>query len=236
VETVYYIVLVPMVYLAFAVFIIGTIFRFFKVVSAPPNPSPLNIFPKKRLSWLRALGDAFLFPTVRRHKPVLWGFLIVFHVMILLLIIGHIELFRDFSLFQIIEHDIFLGHGFVGLVFILCLVYFILRRFKSPVRELSVPEDYMLLLLLLLTALFGSQLDWGRTWYYYGELTPEDYREYLTSMILFRPEVPFSIMSTGHSFMLVLHVFFANLFLMFFPFSHLIHAIFSIPMNRLRRG
>jgi hypothetical protein len=41
---------------------------------------------------------------------------------------------------------------------------------------------------------------------------------------------------SGHSFMLVLHVFFANLFLMFFPFSKIMHSFFALPMNKLRRG
>ena len=235
-ETLYYIVLVPMVYLACAVFIIGVIIRLVKVYGAPPNPSTLQIYPFKRPAWLRALLDTFLFPTVRRHKPLLWVFLIVFHIGILLLIIGHLELFGDFSLLQIVEHEVFLGHGLVGLAFIICILYFLLRRLKSPVRELSVPEDYLLLLLLLLTALFGSQMDWARSWYGYMDLTVDDYREYLTSLVLFHPVVPENIMYAGHSFMLVLHVFFANLFLMLFPFSHLLHAIFSLPMNKLRRG
>jgi nitrate reductase gamma subunit len=36
--------------------------------------------------------------------------------------------------------------------------------------------------------------------------------------------------------MLLLHIFFANLFLIFFPFSQFMHSIFSLPMNKLRRG
>jgi nitrate reductase gamma subunit len=44
------------------------------------------------------------------------------------------------------------------------------------------------------------------------------------------------VTDTGHSFMLVLHVFFANLFLMFFPFSQSMHSFLSLPMNKLRRG
>lgn len=235
-ERVYYLVLVPMVYMAYAVFIVGSVIRLAGVFGAPRNPTALNIYPKKSLGWLRVLADTFLFPTVRRHKPVLWVFLLIFHLGILLLILGHIELFGEFRVLQIIEHDIFLGHGMVGLAVIVCLIYFFVRRIKAPVRELSVPEDYLLLLLLLLTAIFGSQMDWGRTWYAYAELTVEDYREYLISMVTFRPEVPYNIMFAGHSFMLVLHVFFANLFLIFFPFSHLMHAIFSLPMNKLRRG
>lgn len=235
-DTLYYIILVPMVYLACAVFIVGAVIRLVKVYRAPRNPSTLQIFPQKKMNWLRVLSDTFLFPTVRRHKPLLWVFLVLFHIGILLLIVGHIELFQDFSLFQIIEHDIFLGHGLVGLVVIVCVLYFFMRRLISPVRELSVPEDYLILLLLLLAAFLGSQMDWARTWYGYGELTVDDYREYLMSLLSLQPEVPYNITAAGHSFMLVLHVFFANLFLMLLPFSHLMHAIFSLPMNKIRRG
>lgn len=235
-ETLYYVILVPMVYLAVAVFVVGMVIRLTGIYRAPKNPTTLQIYPVKKPRWLLALYDTFFFPTVRRHKPLLWIFLIVFHVCVALLIIGHIELFREFALFQVIPHEVFLGQGYVGLAVILCILYFLYRRFHGPVRELSVPEDYLLLILLLLTALFGSQMDWARTWYGYGELGVEDYREYLLSLLFFRPEVPYTIMEAGHSFMLVLHVFFANLFLMVFPFSQLMHAIFSLPMNKLRRG
>jgi nitrate reductase gamma subunit len=106
----------------------------------------------------------------------------------------------------------------------------------SPVKELSVPEDYYLLILLFLIVLFGSQMDWARRWYGYGELTLEDYRDYLTSLIAFRPELPYNATFSGHSFMLILHVFFANIFLIFFPFSQSMHSFLSLPINKLRRG
>jgi nitrate reductase gamma subunit len=225
-----------MVYVAFAVFLMGTTVRLIKIFREPKHPSTLQIFPAKRPGWLWALSDTFLFPTVRRHKPVLWIFLIVFHIGILLLIIGHLELFGEFGIFQVIPHDIFLGSGFVGLTVSIALLYFLFRRFQSPVRELSVPEDYYLLVLLFLIVIFGSQMDWARRWYAYEELTVEQYREYLFSLLIFRPELPAEVVDTGHSFMLVLHVFFANLFLLFFPFSQSMHSFLSLPMNKLRRG
>jgi nitrate reductase gamma subunit len=92
-----------------------------------------------------------------------------------------------------------------------------------------------LLILLFLTVIFGSEMDWARRWYFYEEMEVESYRSYLSSLLLLRPEIG-DVSPSGHSFMLVLHVFFANLFLMFFPFSSLMHAIFTIPMNKLRRG
>lgn len=235
-QTIYYIVLVPMVYIAFAVFIVGTALRLIKIFRTPPHPATLQIFPEKRPKWLWALHDTFLFPTVRRHKPLLWFFLMVFHISLFLLIIGHLELFYDFQIFQIIPHQIFLGKGIVGLLAFVSLLYFIFRRFHSPVKELTVPEDYFLLILLLLLVLFGSQMDWARRWYEYGELTVEDYRTYLTSLLYFKPELPYAVTYSGHSFMLVVHVFLANLFLIFFPFSQIMHSFLALPINKLRRG
>jgi len=236
VENVNYFILVPMVYVAFAIFFIGTAVRLIKIFREPKQPATLQIFPEKRPAWLWALYDTFLFPTVRRHKPVLWVFLIAFHIGILLLIIGHLELFGNFKIFQIIPHDVFLGQGFVGLIVSLSLLYFLFRRFVSPVRELSVPEDYYLLVLLFLIIIFGSQMDWARRWYGYSELDVEQYQMSLSSLLHFKPELPIEVTDSGHSFMLVLHVFFANLFLIFFPFSQSMHSFLSLPMNKLRRG
>jgi len=236
VQTLIYFIMVPMVYLAFAVFLIGTAVRLFKIFRQPRNPTTLQIFPAKGPKWLGAIYDTFLFPSVLRHKPLLWVFLMLFHVGLLLLIIGHLELFKQFSVFQIIAHEFFLGQGYVGLTVAVALLYFLFRRFSSPVRELSVAEDYYLLVLLFLVVVFGSQMDWARRWYGYEELTVEDYQTYLLSLLYLRPELPAAVTDAGHSFMLVLHVLFANLFLMFFPFSQSMHSFLSLPMNKLRRG
>ena len=235
-QSIYYFVLVPMVYIAFSIFAVGTTFRLINIFRQPKHPTTLQIYPEKTPRWLWALHDTFLFPTVRRHKPMLWCFLITFHICLLLLLIGHIELLGEFKVFQVIPHQVFIGQGFVGLIVAICLLYFLFRRFLSPVRELSVAEDYYLLILLLLIVIFGSEMDWARRWYEYGELDTEDYQAYLWSLLTFRPVLPDNVIYSGHSFMLVLHVFFANLFLIFFPFSQAMHSFLSLPVNKLRRG
>jgi len=235
-QTVYYLVMVPMVYMAFGVFFLGTAIRLINIFREPAHPTTLRIYPEKRPSWLWALHDTFLFPTIRKHKPLFWVFLMLFHICLVLLFIGHLELIDEFGIFQIIPHDVFLGGGFVGLILAICLLYFLFRRFLSPVRELSVPEDYYLLILLFLIVLFGSEMDWARSWYDYGELSVEDYREYLLGLLTLKPDLPDNTIFSGHSFVLVLHVFFANLFLIFFPFSQSMHSFLSLPMNKLRRG
>ena len=158
-QTLIYFILVPMVYIAFAVFFIGTAIRLIKIFREPKHPTTLQIFPEKEPKWLWALHDTFLFPSVRRHKPVLWIFLMLFHIGLLLLIIGHLELFEEFAIFQIIPHQVFLGQGYIGLILSITLLYFLFRRFLSPVKELSVPEDYYLLILLFLVVVFGSEME-----------------------------------------------------------------------------
>jgi nitrate reductase gamma subunit len=51
-----------------------------------------------------------------------------------------------------------------------------------------------------------------------------------------KPDIPSSILFSGHSFMFVLHVLFANLFLMFVPFSKIMHSFLALPVIKLRRG
>lgn len=235
-QSLYYLILVPMVYIALAVFVVGTCIRLIGIFKAPPHPATLQIYPETKAKFLAALVDTFLFPTVRRHKPILWVFLIVFHLGLILLFIGHLELIWDLSLFQFIPHEPFLGKGFLGLILAISLLFFLFRRFLSPVKELSVPEDYYLLILLFLIVIFGSEMDWARRIYFYEELTVDDYRDYFVSLLALKPVLPDGIIFSGHSFMLVMHVFFANLFLIFFPFSQSMHSFLSMPINKLRRG
>ena len=186
-DTLIYIILVPMVYVSFTVFFMGTGMRLVKIFREPRHPTTLQIFPERHPRLLWVLHDTFLFPTIRRHSPLHWVFLILFHISFLLLIVGHLELIESFSFFQVIEHDVFLGGGYVGLILSIALLFFIFRRFVSPYRELSVPEDYYLLIMLFLTAVFGSEMDWARSWYGYEELLVEDYQIYLKSLLFLQP-------------------------------------------------
>lgn len=237
--TLYYLILVPMVYLAAAVFVLGTAWRVARILRAPSAPPPPPIYsaiwPARRPAWLFAAADALLLPTVFKDNARLWLALALFHLGLIALALGHLELIRDFPLLQSIPHGIFLGKGLVGLTMLLCLISFLCRRMVSPTKELSVPEDYLLLVLLLFTVLFGAQMDWARTWFGYSGMGVDEYRAYLSSLIAFRPEIE-GVTASGHSFMLAGHVFFANLLLMAFPFTKLMHAIFTFAMNKFRRG
>ncbi|HUJ18271.1 MAG TPA: respiratory nitrate reductase subunit gamma [Nitrospirota bacterium] len=236
-DRIYSFVMVPMVYAALGVFLAGVIVRGMKVLLAPRQHTTLQIFPAPRHPRLRALADTFLLPTVRTDRPALWFCLMLFHGALVLLVIGHIELIRGIRALQIFPHQGFLGGGLVGLVLTIALCFFLVSRFRTPYREISVPEDYFLLLLLLVTVLTGSHMSWASYISPAGfDIAVQSHREYLSSLLVLRPSVPAGIAGSPHYVLVALHIFFANCFLMFLPFSKIVHTFFALPLNLIRRG
>ena len=236
-QAVYYLVLVPMVYAAFALFIIGTVWQGVRIFRGLKHSLATMVGPPKPPQLRGALCDTFLYPRTLRTHPVHWVFLITFHAAFLLLILGHLELIGEIGVLQIIRHKVFLGRGVVGITLLVAVLFFIFRRFHAPVSEISDPGSYYTLVLLLLVFLFGSQLHLARSLFAYSTIEVDEYREYLTGMLTFRPALPdvFADDAVGHSFLLVLHVFCANLLLMLFPLTRMMHALLAFPLARLQR-
>jgi nitrate reductase gamma subunit len=178
-----YVIMVPMVYSAVYVFVIGVISRSVRIVLAPSQKTTLQVLPEKRPAWFQAIIDTFLLPTVRTIRPVMWFFAMVFHGTLVLLVIGHLELIGELRTLQAIPHHVFLGGGLVGLALTVSLFFFLFSPFKIPYREISVPEDYFLLLLLMLTVLSGSHMDWAKYLSPAGfDIHVSGYWEYLSSL------------------------------------------------------
>jgi nitrate reductase gamma subunit len=236
-DKIYYVVMVPMVYAAFAVLILGIIFKIVLVLASPRVPGTRATFPKKLPRLVGIFTDAFTIPAAFRKAKLFWFFLIVYHSAFALLFIGHLELIREFKAIQVIPHEVFLGAGWVGIAVIVAVIYFLFRRFTPPSRLVSVPEDYILLLLLFLASIFGSHMHLAARYGIAGFDIPldEGYRAYLGSMAAFRPELPAVITNSPHYVILVLHIFFANLFLMMFPFRKMIHSAFIFLSFNLKR-
>jgi nitrate reductase gamma subunit len=206
------------------------------VLFSPSIPGTLGIFPRKLPRPLGVLKEAFLVPAAWRQSKIFWLFIVAFHVAFLLLFIGHLELIREIKIIQIIPHEVFLGAGWVGIVLVISTLFFLLRRFSSPVRGISVPEDYLLLILLFLTIIFGSHMHLAARYGVAGfDIQVEDYRAYLSSLFAFKPMVPEEISDSPHYVILVLHIFFANLVMITFPFSKMIHSVFVFFAQQLKR-
>jgi len=235
-DRLYYFITVPMVYLAVAWCIIGITMKIIAVLRAPRHPFTLQIFPESKRPFLGDLADAFTFPTVRQHRPLLWVFLVLFHVAFVLVVIAHLDLIPQLRLApEGSPHMI--GHGAVGVVLTISVLYLLLRRFRSPVREFSVPSDYILLFLLFCVFITGDVISWANSWSESGfVLTKQDFGQYLNGLVRFTFQDPGKALSGGHYSVVVVHVLLANLFLMILPFSKIMHSFFAVPLNALRRG
>lgn len=235
-DKIFYFVMVPMVYGAVAVFLVGVVAQMIRIFTAPRHPAPLRIFPARPAGGALALYDTFAMPQVRRHAPLFWIFLLLYHVAFLLLILAHLDLFPGIHLMPP-DSPHMLGWGVVGVVLTVSLLYFLFRRLRAPVRDISVFGDYLLLLLLLFVFITGDTISWANSWNADGfVLGKAEFGEYLRVLAGFSFENPRDVLPGSHYVVVVLHVFFANLFLIVFPFSKIMHTFLAMPMNRLRRG
>lgn len=235
-DSVFYFITVPMVYLAFAWFVVGVIIKMARLAGSPKHPFTLKIFPDKDNPVPSAVAGALLMPTIRRHKPRFWLFLMLFHIGLALLILAHLDLLPFINIMPA-DSGHMLGWGAVGVVVTISTLYFLFRRFKTPVRDISVPADYLLLFLLFCVFMSGDIISWANSWNGEGfVITKQDFGGYLESLVLFSFEDPRELLEGSHYVVLVVHVLLANLFLLILPFSKIMHAFTAIPLNALRRG
>ncbi len=226
-----------LVYVAVVVFVGGLIWQIVKWRRAAKSRIKMGMFPKPATRSGRTakmFKDSFFFPQVLISDKVIWFFAGAFHLAGLLMFVGHFRLVHEFTpvlnwLGQkgLDQLAFFSGGGF-GIVLTIALVYFLMRRFKTPYKDLSVPEDYILLILLLLIVTLGNHMR------FFGDVHVEDYREYVMSLLSFRPAFNATIAGSSMKWSLVTHVFLANMFFIYFPFSKLTHSIGTFTANFVR--
>jgi len=231
----YYFVMVPMVYLAILILAAGIVIKIASIVSAPPPPYSLKTYPARRRPILAAMGDTFGMPVIRKKDPLFWLFLMWFHAGLILLAIGHLDLFPAVNIMDPASRHM-VGAGAVGVSVTVPAFYFLLRRFKGQNRHISVPADYLLLLLLIFLFLLGDMISWGNSWTANGfVMTKADFKQYFGILAAFSFADPRTVLQGSHYHFVVLHVFLAELFMMILPFSKIVHTFFSLPLNALRR-
>ncbi|HYW82735.1 MAG TPA: respiratory nitrate reductase subunit gamma [Spirochaetia bacterium] len=230
-----YFIMVPLVYFSILVLVLGVAWRIVSILRAPAQPYSLRLYPAAKRPGAAMLMDTFTMPQVRAHKPLFWVFLMVYHVAFVLLILGHLDILPQINIVAPQSRHM-LGGGAVGVAVTLPIFYFIFRRFRSPVREISVPADYLLLLLLLFLFLFGDLMSWGNSWSAHGfVMTKQDFSKYFDGLVRFTFADPRAVLPGAHYHFAVIHVLLADLFFVLLPFTKIIHTFFSVPINMLRR-
>jgi len=234
-----YLVAGIMVYVAVAVFVLGISYRVYQWLQAPKTRIKTGVFPKPNTTtarWGRVAVDSFVFPQVLKADRSIWAFTILFHFALLGAFVGHLRLIQEFSFMadflgsKGMDQLSLWGGGVMGILLMVALAYYFFRRLFSPYKEISVPEDYLLLLLLILAVFMGNHMR------FLGKVHTADYRVYLQSLIAFRPGFTKALADSSTKWALVSHILFANLLLIYFPFSKLIHVIAAFPANLARRA
>jgi nitrate reductase gamma subunit len=226
-----------MVYVAVAVLIFGTAYRIYHWLRINRSSVKLGMFPRPKNKWAKGFKlakDSFLFPQVLGVDPTMWFFVLLLHIGGIGAFVGHLRLFNEFTPIAnalgddgMAQFALWTG-GTIGIVLLVSVTYLILRRFKSPYKDLSIPEDYLLLVLILIILLFGNHLR------FFGDVHVAEYREYIHSLLAFSPAFPEAIAESATKWVLVSHVITANLLFIYFPFSKLIHSIGTFAGNLIR--
>lgn len=236
-DTLSFVVAGLMVYVAVAVFFIGMAYRVYNWYSTPRANIRLGMFPQPKTGFgktLKTVTDSIFFPQVLDVEPIMWVTAITFHIAGLLIFFGHLRLIKEFTPIvsalgkENMDTLAYLTGGGFGIIVTVAALYYLIRRFKSPYKELSVPEDYLLLVLILLVITLGNHLRLT------SHLDVSVYRNYVQSVLLFRPSFDPALAASSAKWSLVIHVFLANLLLMYFPFSKLTHMIGAFIINRRR--
>ncbi|GAB4282828.1 MAG: hypothetical protein Kow0067_03290 [Coriobacteriia bacterium] len=224
-------------YLAIAVFVLGIAWRVYEWSTTPKSPVPLGLFPKPKTGagrFGKMLKDTFLAPHSARIEPRMWLFAMMFHVAALAAFVGHLRIIQEYPLLpQWLGEDgmnafAAWAGGIAGTLMMIAVLYWIGRRTFGPFKNLSVPEDFLLLALLLGVIIMGNHMR------FFGHVHAETYREWFQSLLAFRPMVPDEIVRSNVGWSLGTHMLFVDLLLIYFPFSKLVHTIGSFSANLVR--
>jgi nitrate reductase gamma subunit len=207
-------------YIALVAFVGGMVHRF-RIWFKTPQPGKMTLFPIKAETTAKAvLAEVLLFPSLFRGDRVLWAFSWVFHVTLALVLVGHVRVFTGIADQVLRALGMSAGGidtmssvtgGAAGIVLLATGTLLLVRRFTVPrVREISAPEDFAALLLLIAIIVTGNAMRFG------SHFDLEQTRTWAISLLLFSPAVP-----ADGAFLL--HALLAQLLFIYIPFSKILH-------------
>ena len=209
-------------YITFVVFVIGIIYHFYVWKKLPKPKMTLTPAPKPGIPrYVELLKETFFFRSLFKGDKNLWIFSWVFHAMLALIIIGHLRVVmwlpdKMLASIGMTEESINtmsqLSGGIAGIVILLMvLVLFGRRLVTERVREISVRGDYLALVLILIVLITGDAMRFIS--HFDLSLT----REYFWGL------VTFSAVTIPENSWFIAHFLFAQVLIMYMPFSKLLH-------------
>lgn len=204
------------------VFVIGVILRIYQYATTPQpikimlTPAPLT----KSGAVARVLGEVFFLKSLFKANKPTWVFGYLFHISFFLLIFMHFM--RHFVYTNPLPwwYSIFVDAGIVcGIIMVLSLFLLFMRRIVvERVKFISLFQDYLILILLMLIGIAGLFLNFILT---PSALTAVDNKldPYINGLITFQftniPSNPFFL----------IHYTLVMLLILYIPFSKVMHFV-----------
>ena len=187
------------------------------VWSRLPQPA-LTLFPSPSGSGvIGVVIEALFFPALFRGNRALWFLSWAFHALLLAIIVAHIQAVLDlsalWSALGVNEAAVSSLVGRVtGVMILVAVVGLLVRRVAlRRVREISKPGDYVSLLLILAVVVTGNVVR------FQGQLDVAVVRDY------FRDLATFHFARPPMNGWFLLHLLFAQLLILYMPFSKMLH-------------
>jgi nitrate reductase gamma subunit len=166
----------------------------------------------------------------------MWLAAMAFHVAALGAFVGHLRLIHEFPFLPELLGSAGMNTfaawsgSIAGILMLLAVIFWIARRTYGPYKTISVPEDYLLLALLLGVVVMGDHM----RFVYGSTVHAAVYREWFLSLLVFKPAFPAELTASNVGVSLGTHMLFVDLFLIYFPFSKLVHSVGSLVTNYVR--
>ncbi len=214
------------------IFVIGVVLRIYQYATTPQpikimlTPAPLT----KSGAFARVLGEVFFFKSLFKSNISTWIFGYLFHISFFLLIFMHF--LRHFIYSNPLPwwYNIFVNIGIVcGIIMVLSLFLLLMRRvIIERVKFISLFQDYLILILLMLIGLAGLSLNYVLT---PSALTVVDNRldPYMNGLLTFQ----FTNIPSNPVFLI--HYTLVMLLVLYIPFSKVMHfvGIFFSPTRNM---
>ncbi len=209
-------------YITIIIFTVGIIYHFYIWKKLPKPKMTLTPAPKPGIPrYVELMKETFFFRSLFKGDKNLWIFSWVFHAMLALIFIGHLRVImwlpdRMLASMGMTEESINtmsqLSGGIAGLVILLMILVLLGRRlFTGRVREISLKGDYIALILIIIVLLTGDAMR------FVAHVDLSLTREYFLSL------VTFSAVSIPENSWFIAHYLFAQILIMYMPFSKLLH-------------
>ena len=209
-------------YVTIIAFVLGMVWRIRSWWAKPRAKAVLFPAVKNNRSVVaRVIGDMILFGKTFSVSKSLWAMAVLFHLGLLMVAVGHLRtiiepgfLWGWFNLDkQGIENVSFTLGMTAGGIILIGSILLLSRRFTSTMRILSIFQDYAVLAMLLMIILLGLAM---RLWM---PLHAGEVQHYVRGVLTLRPALEI------HNILFLWHLFFAQMLLMYLPFSKLIHVV-----------